>query len=532
MSAIPNLAWNIPMEKMRPLSGAGSTDPSQNAVLAAEAGSPEVMPFLEAATALGNVNRVMSIQSDAIRTRHHPGPLPGETGGNEESTRTRSLLGPEALAMLEAAQNDPAVQAEREAIRNEERAIVDEDWLTLRALYNVKSRNGDTEGLDKIFQDFQPERSRLSGEDRERYDQVLAQIMQSLDTKGFEIDKAITDRQLFELDGTERPMDPSMKFIIAASIAEAWHNQPGVVDQIVSDPRWRVVVGTPEDPRSHRFGGLGGNGQIDLAVRSAQAGLANPTDGSNIVAHEFNHVADQLDDRRFNNTLPDLSPDQQQTLAREVQRFMNDERLQNLAVREGISSYAFEPEMIHITVVMAETFFEQPEKVARVSPRLYNLFREYFGRTDLPEIPFSNIDQDEAVSIFNGAESFEGAEIERPVLPLPFGQPVETTTVTIPPSVQDGELNWDELKNYQESLARSAERDNPEVQALLDRILHIERNFSLIASLTGNTDSISLEDIQRFQELGGFSAEGFQPARLVVTPDNFGNVLRSVVPQL
>tara|TARA_R110002096_G_scaffold16106_5_gene54977 strand:+ start:1485 stop:2333 length:849 start_codon:yes stop_codon:yes gene_type:complete len=132
-----------------------------------------------------------------------------------------------------------------------------------------------------------------------------------------------------------------------------------------------------EDPE-HRLGESWTTGSVVLAWDSVQHGAANEDDGQNVVIHEFAHQLDQEDGR--GDGVPILSDPSEYGDWAKVFSHRYSELVED--TEKGRKTFldpygALSP--AEFFAVSTETFFEQPAKMKRKLPELYQELVDYFG---------------------------------------------------------------------------------------------------------------------------------------------------------
>lgn len=129
---------------------------------------------------------------------------------------------------------------------------------------------------------------------------------------------------------------------------------------------------------SPRLGEAWHRGPVILSWPDVLDGGMIPDDGYNVVFHEFAHVLDMEDgmvngtprlDRRLASDWASVMSDAQARLRRAASRGM----------RTFLDDYGTQDEA-EFFAVATETFFEQPERMARNDQTLYDLFARFYGQ--------------------------------------------------------------------------------------------------------------------------------------------------------
>jgi Mlc titration factor MtfA (ptsG expression regulator) len=120
-------------------------------------------------------------------------------------------------------------------------------------------------------------------------------------------------------------------------------------------------------------------GVVILAWDSADAGARNPSDGKNVVLHEFAHQLDAASGQ-FDGTprLPDATALTSWTAMLDV----NFEQLVSEAEanRPGVLDHYGATNRAEFFAVVTEAFFERPAELRQARPALYEALRQYYGQ--------------------------------------------------------------------------------------------------------------------------------------------------------
>lgn len=150
------------------------------------------------------------------------------------------------------------------------------------------------------------------------------------------------------------------------------------VTSILVYPTSFVNPGTAGDP-SARHGEAWLRGPVVLAWDQVQSGARNPSDGRNLVLHEFAHKLDFLDD--YGNGTPPLHARDQYAAWKRIMSAEYAELQQDVAEgrRSTLDPYgATNP--AEFFAVATETFFEKPVQLRRRHAGLYTLLMDYYGQ--------------------------------------------------------------------------------------------------------------------------------------------------------
>ena len=130
---------------------------------------------------------------------------------------------------------------------------------------------------------------------------------------------------------------------------------------------------------SQRLGEAWYRGPVVLAWDAAYEGGRNPSDGQNVVFHEFAHQLDMLD-RSIDGTPPLGSREQyerwQAVMSAEYRRLVeaSDRGQATLLDHYGATDPA------EFFAVATECFFERPVAMRQQHPPMYEVMREYYGQ--------------------------------------------------------------------------------------------------------------------------------------------------------
>lgn len=135
-----------------------------------------------------------------------------------------------------------------------------------------------------------------------------------------------------------------------------------------------------EEGKTQRLGETGRTmGTMVLAWDAVKSGAADPSDGKNIVLHEFTH---QLDYENFAaDGTPVLMTRQQQLSWREVMRteFASLRAAEETGIPTLLDTYGA-TNAAEFFAVLTEAFFERPIMLRAEHPRLYAELQKYFNQ--------------------------------------------------------------------------------------------------------------------------------------------------------
>lgn len=189
----------------------------------------------------------------------------------------------------------------------------------------------------------------------------------------------IAEKQFIGCDGLQ--VTDEMRVTIAAQACLLLLNRPDYyypkLKQILLYPAAFVVpnhstdaAGVMHEQRRVLLGESWGLGKVILSWADTLDGAANPTDGRNVVIHEFAHQLDQ--EKGIANGAPLLqrSSDYQQWSGIMAAEFASLQRQAGLGESSLFNHYgATDP--AEFFAVVSEVFFEQPGQLAQQHPQLY-----------------------------------------------------------------------------------------------------------------------------------------------------------------
>jgi Mlc titration factor MtfA (ptsG expression regulator) len=146
----------------------------------------------------------------------------------------------------------------------------------------------------------------------------------------------------------------------------------------LADEQRPITAEIWEEGKSHRAGETGRTmGSMVLAWDAVKSGAADPSDGKNVVLHEFAH---QLDYENFAaDGTPALATRQQQLAWREVMRteFASLRAAEATGIPTLLDTYGA-TNAAEFFAVSTEAFFERPLRLRSQHPRLYSELQSYF----------------------------------------------------------------------------------------------------------------------------------------------------------
>jgi MtfA peptidase len=150
-------------------------------------------------------------------------------------------------------------------------------------------------------------------------------------------------------------------------------------DTFVPKRVWSYAHDGVGDPGTGTLGESWSQGAVVLSWRSVLEGAADPTDGRNLVLHEFAHQLDQEDGSADGIPLlrrrspfrvwADVLRQEHAALAAAVER--GDETV--------LDSYGA-TNRAEFFAVATETFFERPHELSEQHPAVYEMLRRYYGQ--------------------------------------------------------------------------------------------------------------------------------------------------------
>lgn len=170
-------------------------------------------------------------------------------------------------------------------------------------------------------------------------------------------------------------------------------------------PRLRTILVYPTTFVAHRADRLGswdvvddgpdilhgeswGVGMVVLAWDQVLHGALDPSDGQNVVLHEFAHQLDQEDGRADGVPLFGTAGSWHAVLAEELERLRADA---DSGRRTVLDPYGAEDES-EFFAVATETFFERPRPLKRQHPELYRALASFYRQDPAARIAGSDTD--------------------------------------------------------------------------------------------------------------------------------------------
>lgn len=149
-------------------------------------------------------------------------------------------------------------------------------------------------------------------------------------------------------------------------------------DAYSAPEQFTISNGVVIEGRSQRLGEAWHRGPVVLSWPDVLHGGRNPGSGHNLVFHEFAHQLDMLNGRHVDGTPPldsaELAARWQSVVSREYRRLQHDCRHGggNLLDCYGATNPG------EFFAVATETFFQQPVRMRRRSPELYEVLRDCY----------------------------------------------------------------------------------------------------------------------------------------------------------
>lgn len=295
--------------------------------------------------------------------------------------------------------NTALIDAEAQKIMQSEPGI-DPKLAFERASFNAT-------GNARVFNKYLPYRKSIENDPKklEQYDAMIKKIMDSSIMKSSE--GGFNEYSDFDDVKGQTDMDKSSKFMIAASIAELFHNRPDLVDKALNRPE-KLKFGMfnmSDNSLAKATYSNDKNNAIILDKNSFWSEATNTTDGHNIAVHEFIHAVDgHGKNNRVDGLYESFTPEQKQNFlaAREslknqhnsgtgnffnnVGNFFQDllssgkatDGIGHTLSTTGLRDYAFANDHEFLTV-SSEMFYDQPERLMQISPQLYSTYADFFG---------------------------------------------------------------------------------------------------------------------------------------------------------
>ncbi len=272
-----------------------------------------------------------------------------------------------------------------------------QEILDARAQYNL----GQGDPME-LFSKYMPNRAALGGDDLIAYDAQFHRILEHMDNTTV-LDDGLT-------------ADPSLKFILAASLAEVLAQSPRLVDVVLKDINqgWHISNDNShfDDPdhvglynsstrkkwpwSSRRY-----YGKITLSLGSTLESFVNADDSWDILAHEVAHSIDRYGGRSTDG-IPGIMDSNDAATFIEVR---NEFFASNAATGSvnGLREYAYENEKEFWATASARFLGGQDsaQDIYDNSPELYGVLSRFYEMEypiERPEIPIHEFDIDELVS--------------------------------------------------------------------------------------------------------------------------------------
>ena len=196
----------------------------------------------------------------------------------------------------------------------------------------------------------------------------------------------IAEKQFIGCDGLT--VTDEMRVTIAAQACLLLLNRPDYyypkLKQILLYPSAFIVQGSAADvagvmheQRRVLSGESWGQGKVVLSWADTLDGAANPTDGRNVVIHEFAHQLDQEKGIATGAPLLARSSDYQQWSGVMAAEFATLQRQAALG-QSSLFDYYGATNPAEFFAVISEVFFEQPAALAQQHPGLYNELSRFY----------------------------------------------------------------------------------------------------------------------------------------------------------
>jgi Mlc titration factor MtfA (ptsG expression regulator) len=186
----------------------------------------------------------------------------------------------------------------------------------------------------------------------------------------------VWEKTWIEAGGME--IDDEVRVVISAAAARlALHLEDGVYDRLTEIVVYPSHYLHPDKEEGVVFGEAHAWGTVVLSWDAVIGGLENPRDGHDTATHEFAHVLDR-NTGAFNGT-PELRARDDyrpwaMVLSNHFERLRENKRPERRVLREyGATNEA------EFFAVATEVFFEQPDKMQKKTPELYEEFRRFYG---------------------------------------------------------------------------------------------------------------------------------------------------------
>ena len=327
------------------------------------------------------------------------GVLPWQRFTREYSVETGQLIVRNGVPQLDAM--TPAERYEFYSTRTPEgRELLEREGGNFNEpeLFVARVRYLRGEGGAELFDAFTPRRAALSGEALEAHDAQVERVMDHLREIGV---NTVEEESIGALD-------ESMLYMLASATVEGYGGNPARIDSVIADVdgRWIVSIDNADGTELPNGGTSGGwyrrsESTVQLSLKSFINSYADPSDTYDILVHELAHSLDNTND--FFNILDgvpiDMAADDAAVLRAERERLfalaypgtdVSDLRANRdtdeVVDDSGLGTYAFTNEREFLAEI-TELFLSSDANAARlaeISPELYGVLREYYGRTDLP----------------------------------------------------------------------------------------------------------------------------------------------------
>jgi len=253
-----------------------------------------------------------------------------------------------------------------------------QDLLDARVQYNL---GGD--GMN-VFKAYMPNRTALSGDALIAYDLQFDRILQHVDNT------TILDDRL--------AADPSLKFILAASLAEVMAQSPRLVDKILSDVNqgWWISIDNAYLPtqlgvyskdwdnviswKPH----IKYTANIKLRMGSLLGSFIDPNDNWDLLAHEVAHSIDRFK-KEGTDGIPELMPNEDIATYVQVRSEFFAAYEANNKDFSGLSEYSYSSGKPEEFWAEASMLFlsnqNSAQEIYNNSPELYDVLSRFYNKS-------------------------------------------------------------------------------------------------------------------------------------------------------
>jgi len=330
-------------------------------------------------------------------TENPVSPPPQFIDGIEIVNRETLLAEGKVFEYYSTSEEGQAILEREAAIAGQLNSTDYQDIFVARAQYN----SGEGDPME-LFSEYMPNRAALGGDDLIAYDAQLHRILDHMENTTV-LDDGLT-------------ADPSLKFIMAASLAEVLAQSPRLVDVVLSDINqgWHISNDNShfDDPdhvglyssstrkkwiwSSRRY-----YGKITLSLGSTLESFVNPDDSWDIIAHEVAHSIDRYGGRRTDGIPGIMNSSDAATFVNVREEFFASNAATGSV--NGLREYAYENEKEFWATASARFLGGQDsaQDIYDNSPELYGVLSRFY-ELDYPivrpTIPFREFDIDQMIS--------------------------------------------------------------------------------------------------------------------------------------